>query len=476
MGPESSSPGRSVDRFKRPPGAKTFRTASAPPALVPPTAAVATPWKTGPLRDGGRKWNGPATASTHRTAESTGNFWTRDFLLALFGYFFLFTSVTLFYIFPLRLETLGAPRSRIGLIMGIHSVTAIGVRLVFGRSIDRRGGRVISICGILFFMAVVPFFHFVRDAGPLPFVLRALSGAAWGVSMTASMAVCSDLAPVERLARSIGVIGVAGIVASAVGPGMAEEIVRRSGFGGLYNASLMFLAASLGCLLLTRAVPAPNGVEVKGASAPLRAYPFGVLLIVAAMPACHGAIRGSVINFITLFSKTEGLGRIGPFFAAFSAAAVLSRFLTSDLSDRYGRKAVVLPSAAFIGMNLLWISKVRSGTMFLLSAFMAGFGQGLIFPALSTYIIDLVGVTRKGFGLSLYHALFDMGMGMGSPFFGWISDRSGYRNMYVVAGILLIVSTAIFAWKAPREPGGEERHRRGGRLPEEPADRLESEG
>jgi MFS family permease len=41
-------------------------------------------------------------------------------------------------------------------------------------------------------------------------------------------------------------------------------------------------------------------------------------------------------------------------------------------------------------------------------------------------------------------------MGLGSPLFGWISDVAGYRWMYVVAGVLLLIATVIFTLKAPR--------------------------
>jgi MFS family permease len=387
----------------------------------------------------------PAQGTSLRTS-----FWRRDFLLALGSYFFLFLSVALFYIYPLYFERLGAARSRVGLIMGVHSLLAILVRPIFGRLIDARGGRRISLAGILFFMAVVPLFHFVRDAGFLPLGLRALTGIAWGVSMTATMAICSELAPVDRLARSIGVIGVAGIVASAIGPAAAEEVVRRFGFGGLFNTSLVFLATSLILMLLTREIPRPERDAVPMRVKDLRGRTWTVLLIIAAMPVFHGAVRGSVVNFIALFGKSLGFGRVGPFFFVFSVAAVLTRLGVGDLSDRYGRKAVILPAAALISLNLFWIAGVRSLPMFLVNGFIAGLGQGLIFPALSTYIIDLLGREHKGFALSLYMALYDTGVGLGSPFFGWVSDRAGYRTMYLVAGALLLASTIVFTIKAPK--------------------------
>ena len=121
-----------------------------------------------------------------------------------------------------------------------------------------------------------------------------------------------------------------------------------------------------------------------------------------------------------------------------------------DISDRYGRKQVIFPAACLISLNLFWISRVQSFGMFLVNGFIAGLGQGLIFPALSTYVIDRVGRENKGFALSLYLSLFDVGMGLGAPFFGWVSDIAGFRTMYVVSGALLLLSTIIFTWKAPQ--------------------------
>ena len=167
------------------------------------------------------------------------------------------------------------------------------------------------------------------------------------------------------------------------------------------------------------------------------------------MPVIHGAVRGSVVNFIVLFGSSAGFERVAPFFIAFSAAAVLTRFVLGDISDRYGRKRVILPSALLISMNLFWIAGLDSYSSFVLSGFVAGLGQGLIFPALSTYLIDFLGRANKSLALSLYMSLFDAGMGLGSPVFGRISDLSGYRPMYVVAGLLMLVYTLIFSLKSP---------------------------
>lgn len=386
------------------------------------------------------------------------SFYNRDFLLALCGFFFLFMAVSLFFLFPVVLQRFGPAQSRIGIIMGVYSVVAIAIRPLFGRLIDLRGGRRFAVWGIVVLILTTPLFHLVRDAGWLPLLLRALTGLGWGVSMTATIAMCSDLAPVDRLAKSMGVIGVAGLVANAIGPLLAEELLRRAGPGALYNASVLFLAAALALVLASREIRRPEE-EGGGAAAGgrgmkvLRAVPWVLAVIIAGMPVFHGAIRGAMIYFIAVFGNSVGIARVGTFFLVFSLAAILTRFRLGDVSDRYGRKTVILPAALIIGANLFLIAQVRGLPLLVVTGFVGGIGQGLIFPALSTYIIDFLGRENKGLAISLYNSLFDVGMGIGSPVFGWVSDVAGYRWMYRIAAVLLLVATAVFMVKAPATEG-----------------------
>lgn len=383
---------------------------------------------------------------------SVRSFWNKNFLLALFGYFFLFMSISLFFLFPVFLKQFQATESRVGLIMGIHSLMAIFIRPFFGRLIDVRPRKEMSLFGIGLLLVVMPFFHLIRDAGVLPVVLRALTGIGWGVSMTATIAICSDLAPVEKLAHSMGIIGVAGLIASALGPSLAEEIVSRFGFHGLFWASAAFLVLSMACVLAAKEAEQLERQGKTSGLRKLRDFSLFVLILIGCLPVFHGAVRSAVVYFIAVFARSIGVERIGPFFLAFSIAAILTRFFIGDLSDRYGRKQVILPAALVISLNCFLLSSVRTSPFFILAGLIGGFGQGLIFPALSTYIIDVLGRENKGFALSLYLSLFDVGMGLGSPFFGWVSDLFGFRKMYLIAGGFLFVFSLVFTLWAPSPP------------------------
>jgi MFS family permease len=250
----------------------------------------------------------------------------------------------------------------------------------------------------------------------------------------------------------MGIIGVAGLLSAALGPLLGEEIIRRFGFPWLFNTSLVFLGISFLFMLLTREMrPLGNNNEerFKVPGAVLKMSLFPIILIVL-MTVSHGAVRSTVVNFIALFVRSIPLERVGPFFVAFSGAAIATRLFFGDLSDRYGRKQVILPSVGLIALNLVLISRMHSPWMMVLSGVLGGVGQGFIFPALSTYIIDTMGRENKGLAISLYLTFFDVGMAGGSVLFGWISDLYGFRSMYLIAAAFMTVVVLLFNWKAPK--------------------------
>lgn len=370
------------------------------------------------------------------------------FIMALTGFFFLVMAITLFVFFPVFFENMTDSKSRIGVIMGIHSLTAILVRPWFGRMMDLRGRKRIALFGIAVLILVIPGFHFIRDAGLYPIVLRALTGIGWGIAATASITICLDLAPKRRLAKSIGIVGASSLIVAAIGPILGEEIVHRWGFGVLFNVSLIFLALAFICMSVTKetVVPKRDGISSIGK---MKWKPFIRSMIpLSVLLMMHGAVRGAVVNFITLFSRSVPLDRVGPFFLSYSTAAIATRLLLGGLSDRIGRKKVIVPALVVVSLNLMMISQIRSAGMLIAAGLAAGFGQGMIFPALSAYVIDFLGRARQGLAIAIYLTLFDFGMGLGSAFFGWVSDLAGYRIMYILGSLLLIAAGLFFSWKS----------------------------
>lgn len=375
--------------------------------------------------------------------------WNKYFILALMGHFFVFMTIGIFFLFPLFLKQMQASESRIGFIMGMNSVVIIFIRPVVGNLIDKRGGKVISLIGVGILIVVFPFFLLIRDPGWLPMVLRAFTGLGWGVGMTAIVTMCSDLAPAGRLGHSMGIIGMAGILSHALGPWLGEEIIRRTGFSGLFICCEIMAISAFICMLLTPEVKRLEKNSDSSGWQVLKRMTIPLVIIICFIPMVHGAVRGSVVYFISLFIKSLQIEKVGPFFVSFSLAAILTRLGIGGISDRYGRKRIIFPAVLIVCINLFLITAISNPLMVIITGFIGGFGQGLLFPALSTYLIDILGHNHKGFAISLYLTLFDIGIGFGSPLFGAISHRYGFRTMYIIAALFFISVTLIFTLKAP---------------------------
>jgi len=97
------------------------------------------------------------------------------------------------------------------------------------------------------------------------------------------------------------------------------------------------------------------------------------------------------------------------------------------------------------------ISQINSTWLLIIAGLIGGLGQGMIFPALSSLMVDLIGHHRRAFALSVYASCFEIGFGLGLPLFGLVADRLGYRWMYAVSGIYMFATILVFMRLVPRE-------------------------
>ena len=51
----------------------------------------------------------------------------------------------------------------------------------------------------------------------------------------------------------------------------------------------------------------------------------------------------------------------------------------------------------------------------------------------------------RGSATAIFTALFDLGLVLGGPFFGWISRSAGYTPMYTAAAAVIVAGTALYA-------------------------------
>lgn len=174
------------------------------------------------------------------------------------------------------------------------------------------------------------------------------------------------------------------------------------------------------------------------------------LLLVAISIFTWGLGEGFFIYFQPLYLQQWGANsiEIGGILGAVGIVLALSQIPTGILVDKFGPYKImwlswVLGVIATAGMVL-----ASSLTVFVISYLLYGLtGFGAI--AMNAYVINNRGKLSVGRALSLISGMYNLGAVMGPIAGGQIADRLGLRSIYIVAGVIFVISTIIVMFASP---------------------------
>ncbi|MBN2387428.1 MAG: MFS transporter [Anaerolineales bacterium] len=139
-------------------------------------------------------------------------------------------------------------------------------------------------------------------------------------------------------------------------------------------------------------------------------------------------------------------------FSAFGVAMMIAHVPAGYLADRVGRKPLLV-AAWTCGLSATWVmAAARSLPLFVAGMLLYGLTAFVSSP-LNSYITAASGRMSPGRAMTLVSACFNFGAVLGPLVGGWLGDHLTLRVIYVVAGCLFAVSTAmlIFLRNQPRE-------------------------
>jgi len=164
---------------------------------------------------------------------------------------------------------------------------------------------------------------------------------------------------------------------------------------------------------------------------------------------------GMAWGIFPLFFAAHGLAvaDIGVIKAVYPFVWALGQLVTGPLSDRWGRKGLIVwgmwlqalahPVIA-VGANLnVWASGMGG-------AILLGLGTAMVYPALLAAVGDVAGPAWRARSLSVYRSWRDLGYAAGAAIAGFVAGAFGLAWSIHVAGILTFVS-GLMAWLTVRE-------------------------
>ena len=136
----------------------------------------------------------------------------------------------------------------------------------------------------------------------------------------------------------------------------------------------------------------------------------------------------------------------GAHLSLLTGMGIVSAPVLGYLSDRFGRKQVLVPGLIFAAMLTLFV--VSAGDSLMLAVLLGG--VGLFSFALQQIILAaLLDVVPKGTEATASGLIFGVNgiLGFGSPFIAAfiIENMGGYGSIFYYVGILTIVSAVIIA-------------------------------
>jgi MFS family permease len=326
--------------------------------------------------------------------------------------------------------------------------------LISGHFADRYGRKSMLVLGWLiglpvpFMIGWGPNWGWVVAANAL---LGVNQGFAW--SMTVIMKI--DLVGPKSRGLAVGLNEFAGYLAVGVTAFLTGSIAARYGlrpapfYLGIVYAGLG-LALSI---LLVRDTRRHVGLEIAhharaaeeaGFGSIFRRASFGDRNLLAASQAglVNNLNDGMSWGIFPLYFAAFGLGveRIGILKAIYPAVWGVLQTMTGPLSDRWGRKGLIVGGMWVQAAGLFLTAATRGFAWWFVASVLLGLGTAMVYPTLIAAVSDASHPSWRARSLSVYRFWRDLGYAIGALTAGIIADRFGAAAAIATIAVLTFLS------------------------------------
>ncbi len=151
---------------------------------------------------------------------------------------------------------------------------------------------------------------------------------------------------------------------------------------------------------------------------------------------------------IFLSAKHLGIEQIGAVVAIYPITWSLTQLACGPLSDRMGRKPLIVSGMALQGLGVTSFVLFSSYAGYFIAAALTGLGTAMVYPTLLAFVSDVAESSWRASALGVYRFWRDLGYAVGAFGAGLLADAFNIPiTMVIVAGMSLL-SAAIVAVRA----------------------------
>src|SRR5574339_479366 len=177
-----------------------------------------------------------------------------------------------------------------------------------------------------------------------------------------------------------------------------------------------------------------------------REYPrvFWMMIAVNFVDRLGGSL---LFPFFALYITKKfdvGMTQVGGLFAIFFVSGFLGSFPGGALTDRFGRKGIIIFSLVASSVSTLLMGFVSEFQFFLLVAFISGIFTDVGGPAYEAVIMDILPEEKRASGFGIRRVAFNLAVVIGPVIGGFVAARS-YLALFVIDAVVSgIVALMVF--------------------------------
>lgn len=143
-----------------------------------------------------------------------------------------------------------------------------------------------------------------------------------------------------------------------------------------------------------------------------------------------------------------GMTVAGEMFAVWSISGFVSGVLGGALTDRFGRKVMIIFSLVATSVTALGFGFVQSLDLFFLIGFVSGLFTDIGWPAHNAIIADIVPEQKRAEAYGIIRVAFNLAVVIGPVIGGFLAARS-YLALFIVDAVISLITAAIVLFAIP---------------------------
>jgi len=173
-------------------------------------------------------------------------------------------------------------------------------------------------------------------------------------------------------------------------------------------------------------------------------------------------IGGSMLfPFFALYLTKKfdiGMTQVGVLFAAFSVSSFAGSMLGGALTDRFGRKGIIIFGLIASSLSTLAMGMVNTVAHFFVIAIFVGILSDTAGPAHQAMLADILPEKQRAQGFGIFRVAFNLSFVIGPAIGGLLAARS-YMLLFVTDAVVSLITAALFVRFIPEtkpEKGSDE--------------------